>query len=113
MLINDYSGAYLLLAAVAAALAQRETDGGYWDAHISLIANSTRAADFTGSTEIPEKFVEDDLIKYAVDQESDLGIWTNFTPAIDLSHTKLGTHVFPSLPGSSPTDISWLPPSDA
>ena len=113
MLINDYSGAYLLLAAVTAALAQREAEGGYWDAHISLIGNSTRAADFTGSTEIPEKFVEDDLIKYAVDQESDLGIWTNFTPAIDLSHTKLGTHVFPSLPGSSPTDISWLPLSDA
>src|SRR6476469_794788 len=96
MLINDYSGAYLLLEAVAAALAQREAEGGYWDAHISLIANSTRAANVTGSTEIPEKFVEDDLIKYAVDQESDLGVWTNFTPAIDLSHTKLGTHVFPS-----------------
>jgi len=48
-----------------------------------------------------------------VDQEDDLGIWTNFTPAIDFSHTKLGTHVFPSLPGSSPTDISWLPLSDA
>ena len=113
MLINDYGGAYLILAAVAGALAQREAEGGYWDAHISLIGNSTRAAAFTGSTEIPEKLVEDDLIKYLVDQESDLGIWSNFTPAMDFSHTKLGTHVLPSLPGSSPTDISWLPVSHA
>src|SRR4029453_17114961 len=76
---------------VAAALAQREAEGGYWDAHISLIANSTRVAAFTGSTETPEKFVEDDL----------------------LSHAKLGTRVFPGLPGASPTDISWLPLSAA
>ena len=113
MLINDYGGAFLLLAAVAAALAQREAEGGYWDAHVSLIGNSTRAAAFTGSTEIPEKLVEDDLVKYAVDQESDLGVWTQFAPAIDFSHTKFGTDVLPSFPGSSPTDISWLPLSDA
>lgn len=112
LLINDYGTAYLMLAAVAAALAQRESEGGYWDAHISLIGNSMKAAAFTGSTEIPEQFVEEDLIKYTVDQESDLGIWTRFAPAIDFSHTRLGTHVLPSLPGSSPTDISWLDLTD-
>lgn len=108
-LLNDYGTAYLVFTGVCDALARREAEGGFWNVEVSLTRHSQFAATFTGGDEERKICDQDDLAEYLVDQPSPWGTWTRPRPAIDLSHTKLGTATTPNIPGTSPSDIPWLP----
>ncbi|ANO06543.1 CoA transferase [Mycobacteroides immunogenum] len=110
ILINDYGTAYLVFGGICDALARRESDGGYWNVEVSLLRNSQFAASFPADNdETPRAVDDEDIAKYLVDQPSAWGTWTTLRPVIDLSHTKMGTHTAPNIPGTSPRDIPWLP----
>ncbi len=108
-LMNDYLTGYLGAIGVVAALSEREENGGYWNVDVAL----TRCAMMGSSLVEPldaEEYAPvtmEDLIEYAVDQQTPSGTFTRLPSSVQFSHTP-SMFVRPtSWLGSDPDTIWW------
>lgn len=113
-LINDFCTGFLCATGIISALHARELQGGSWHVGTSLLRNATEAVKFQ-KVQDKQKLRpvdNDDFIKYGIDQETPLGVFTRLTPLVEFSHTPSKAYLPTSLPGTSPRDTTWFPKVD-
>jgi crotonobetainyl-CoA:carnitine CoA-transferase CaiB-like acyl-CoA transferase len=108
-LMNDYLTGYLGAIGVVAALSEREEKGGYWNVDVAL----TRCA-MMGSSLVEPLDAEEyapvtmqDLIDFAVDQNTPFGEFTRLGSSVAFSHTPSMFMRHTSWPDSHPDTIVW------
>jgi hypothetical protein len=108
-LMNDHLTGYLMAIGVVAALAERETRGGFWRVATSLSRCSTLGTTLVGpiDDEPYAPITEQDLIDHAVDQVSPWGTFTRFAPPVEFSQTPSMALRPTSWPGTDPDTIGW------
>jgi crotonobetainyl-CoA:carnitine CoA-transferase CaiB-like acyl-CoA transferase len=114
-LVNDYLTAYLLVAGVVAALAEREENGGFYHVGASLSRTSSLAPslieDIHADAYLPVTM--QDLMEHAIDQETPSGVFTRIAPAVAFSHTPAYVTRHPTLMGVDPDSTGWEDPAPA
>lgn len=111
VLMNDYVTGYLGAIGTVAALAERETGGGFWRVSASL-TRCAMAALTTVRDEDSEPYAPvgmQDLVDFAVDQQSPSGTFTRLAPTVTFSHTPSFAEQPTNWPGTSLDTSSWLP----
>lgn len=115
VLMNDYVTGYLGAIGTVAALAERETRGGFWKVSAAL-TRCAMAALTTVRAEDSEPYTPvgtQDLIDFAVDQDSPSGTFTRLAPTVAFSGTPSFAERPTNWPGTSVDTSTWLPvPAD-
>jgi crotonobetainyl-CoA:carnitine CoA-transferase CaiB-like acyl-CoA transferase len=114
-LLNDALTGYLLAIGIAAALAEREEKGGYWNVGGYLSRCSAEAMKFAqpGDAEEVAPVTIQDFLDFGVDQDSPFGTFTRLEPSVRFSHTPSMAILPTSWPGTSPDTLEWMPVADA
>lgn len=111
VLMNDYLTGYLGAIGTVAALAEREADGGFWrvSAALTRCAMGALATVRPTSADQYAPAVMQDLVDFAIDQDSPSGVFTRLAPTVAFSHTPSYAARPTDWPGTSFDDIPWLP----
>ena len=109
VLINDYLTGYLGAIGVVAALAEREEKGGFWDVTASLTRCAMMATELIEPVDA-EPYAPastQDLLDFAVDQETPYGTFTRLGPAVAFSHSPSMFLLPTAFPATSPDTTGW------
>jgi crotonobetainyl-CoA:carnitine CoA-transferase CaiB-like acyl-CoA transferase len=109
VLINDYLTGYLGAIGVVAALAEREEKGGLWDVTASLTRCAMMAAELVEPMDA-EPYAPaslQDLLDFAVDQETPYGTFTRLGPAVAFSHSPSMFLLPTAFPATSADTTGW------
>jgi crotonobetainyl-CoA:carnitine CoA-transferase CaiB-like acyl-CoA transferase len=108
-LMNDYLTGYLGAIGVVAALSEREEKGGYWNVDVALTRNAMMASSLVEPLDAEEyaPVTMQDLIDYAVDQQTPSGTFTRLGSSVAFSHTPSMFMRPTSWPDSHPDTIVW------
>jgi crotonobetainyl-CoA:carnitine CoA-transferase CaiB-like acyl-CoA transferase len=114
VLINDYLTGYLGAIGTVAALAEREEIGGFWNVEASLTRCAMMGLNFAEPQDAEEYSPASmqDLIDFAIDQETPSGIFTRLAPAVAFSHTPSMALCPTNWPSTHPDTIGWADASD-
>jgi CoA-transferase family III len=109
---TDYGTGYLGATAAMAALRQRQLHGGFWDVRVTLCGTIMLAVDLPPQAEEAVPVSIDDMKKYLVDQDSDLGgaVYSRLAPVARLSKTPAFCATGPANLGQhDPFRTTWGP----
>jgi len=98
---NDYGTGYLAAIGTAAALRQRQEQGGFWEVHAMLTRTAMEMLSLPHEAEeaVPTSLEMDG--KYLVDQDSNFGaVFTRLAPAPHLSETPAYSETGPAVLGA-------------
>lgn len=114
VLINDYLTGYLGGIGVLAALAARETEGGFWKVNASLVRCGTMGASLVAPRhgEPYEPVTLRDMMDFAIDQETPQGTYTRLDFPVSFSRTPSFFACGPALPGTTRDIASWMEPGE-
>lgn len=109
VVVNDTLTAYMAASGIIAALAERESKGGFWKVDAALTRCSTEALKFVeaGTTEKYVPLTIRDIVDHGIDQVSPWGTWTRIASAVEFSHTPSMAERPTSWPGTDPDTIGW------
>jgi hypothetical protein len=111
VLMNDYLTGYLGAIGTVAALAERETHGGYWKV-AAVLTRCAMAALTVVEPQEAEEYVPAgiaDLIDFAVDQVAPSGTFTRLAPTVAFSRTPSFALHPTNWPGTTPDTVRWSP----
>ncbi len=109
VLLNDYLTGYLAAIGTIAALAERETKGGFWNVDASLTRCAMEAVKLVEPVEA-EQYAPasmQDLVDHAIDQATPWGTFTRLKSAVEYSHSPEVSLLPPSIPGIDPDTTTW------
>lgn len=109
VLINDFCSAYNMATGIVAALTARQESGGGWYVEHSLLRNATEAVRYIRPVhdETYAPVSEDDLLRWAIDQDSPLGVFTRLCPPVMFSHTPSCVYRPTMLPFWGVEGLAW------
>jgi crotonobetainyl-CoA:carnitine CoA-transferase CaiB-like acyl-CoA transferase len=109
---TDYGTGYLGATAAMAALRQRQEHGGFWDVQATLCGTIMLALELPHEAEEAVPVSIDDMKKYLVDQDSDIGgaVFSRLAPVAKLSKTPAFYAKGPAILGQhDPFKTTWGP----